>query len=331
MSEPDDLKSGDLKTGDSAERFALVDGWKNLTPDQKGASVALGAFDGVHGGHRQVIAEAAKAARTLGAPLGVIRFSPHPAQVMRPGAEPFLLMNPGQQSRALADLGVDLLYDIAFDEKLHQLSDEAFARLVLSEGLGVRHVSAGFDITFGKGRTGDAHSLRQLGQTLGFGVTIVDPVSDADGGKVSSSSARTAVQSGDVERAAQILGRPFAIEGVVVVGQQLGRKLGFPTANVELEDYVRPRLGSYATRTRLPDGRLMPGVANIGENPTTGVVKARLEVWLFDFDEDLYGQVIETELVAFLRPEMKFDSLDALIAQIGADAAKARALLLPAF
>jgi len=311
--------------------LTVIQGWRDLEPGQKGASVALGAFDGVHRGHRQVIAEAAKAARRLNVPLGVIRFLPHPARVMRPDSEPFLLMTPGQQARALEDLGVERLYDIAFDADLAQLSDEDFARRVLAEGLGVRHVSAGFDITFGKGRTGSAQGLKRLGEANGFGVTIVQAVEEADGGKVSSSAARQAVQDGDVGKAAKILGRPFAIEGVVEEGQHLGRKLGFPTANVELGDYVKPRLGTYATRTRLPDGRLMPGVANIGENPTTGLVKARLEVWLFDFDEDLYGQVIETELVAFLRPELKFDGVDALVAQVIADAEQARALLMPAF
>jgi riboflavin kinase/FMN adenylyltransferase len=311
--------------------LTVISGWQGLAPEQQGASLALGAFDGVHGGHRQVIAEAAKAAKALGAPLGVIRFSPHPARVMRPNLSAFLLMNPEQQARALEALGVERLYDIAFNADMAALSAEAFARRVLAEGLGARHLSAGFDITFGKNRTGDAAGLKALGAELGFGVTIVEPVMGADGEKISSSAAREAVRAGDPERAARILGRPFAIEGVVVEGQHLGRKLGFPTANVELNGYIRPRLGSYATRTRLPDGRLMPGVANIGENPTTGLVAARLEVWLFDFDEDLYGQTIETELVAFLRPEMKFDGLDALVAQIGADADQARALLMPAF
>ena len=305
-------------------------GWRDLPPEARGAAVALGNFDGVHRGHRQVIAEAAKAARTLGAPLGVIRFLPHPGAILRPGQPPYLLMTPDQQARALADLGVDLLYDLPFAE-IAVLSDEAFARDVLAAGLGARHVAAGFDIRFGHGRTGDAESLKRWGATYGFNVGITPAVSDEDGGKISSSAVREAVQAGDVDQAARILGRPFAIEGVVVEGQHLGRKLGYPTANVSLGDYVRPKLGSYATRTRLPDGRLMPGVANIGENPTTGLVKARLEVWLFDFDEDLYGQVIETELVAFLRPELKFDGVDALVAQVLADAEQARALLMPAF
>ena len=305
-----------------------LSGWRDLPPEARGAAVALGNFDGVHRGHRQVIAEAAKAARALGAPLGVIRFSPHPGAILRPDQPPYLLMTPAQQARALGDLGVDLLYDLPFAE-ITDLSDEAFARNVLAAGLNARHVAAGFDIRFGQGRTGDADSLKRWGEAYGFSVSIAPAVSDEDGGKVSSSAARDAVRTGDVQSAARILGRPFAIEGVVVEGQHLGRKLGYPTANVFLGDYVRPRLGSYATRTRLADGRLVPGVANIGQNPTTGLVDARLEVWLFDFDEDLYGQTIETELVAFLRPEAKFDSLDELIRQIGADADQARAILTP--
>lgn len=308
----------------------ILNDWRDLPPDARGAAVALGNFDGVHQGHRKVIAEAAKAARALKAPLGLIRFSPHPAKFLNPGQAPYMLMNPDQQARALEALGADLLYDLPFDQ-IAPLSDEAFARDVLARGLGVRHVAAGFDIRFGQGRSGDALSLKRWGEQYGFGVSIAPAVSTEDGHKVSSSAAREAVRAGEVEAAAQILGRPFAIEGVVVEGQHLGRKLGYPTANVLLGDYVRPRLGSYATRTRLADGRLVPGVANIGQNPTTGLVDARLEVWLFDFDEDIYGQTIETELVAFIRPEAKFASLDELIAQIGADADQARILLCPEF
>ncbi|MGZ3275479.1 MAG: bifunctional riboflavin kinase/FAD synthetase [Caulobacteraceae bacterium] len=305
----------------------LVSGWRDLPPEARGASVALGNFDGVHRGHRLVIAEAAKAARALKAPLGVIRFTPHPASLLRPEEEPYLLMTPAQQARALEDLGVDVLYDLPFDQ-ISPLSEEDFARDVLAAGLGVRHVAAGFDIRFGHGRSGDSESLRRLGERYGFSVSIAPRVAE-DGIKVSSSAARDAVRAGEVDKAARILGRPFAIEGVVVEGQHLGRKLGYPTANVFLGDYVRPRLGSYATRTRLPDGRVVPGVANVGQNPTTGLVDARLEVWLFDFDEDLYGQTLETQLVAFIRPEARFSGLDELIRVIGEDAAKARAILTP--
>jgi riboflavin kinase/FMN adenylyltransferase len=209
------------------------------------------------------------------------------------------------------------------------MTDQAFADQVLARGLGVRHVAAGFDITFGRGRTGDPDALRRYGQSFGFEVSIAAAMGDAEANKYSSSAVREALVAGHPDRAAVILGRPFAIEGVVVEGQKLGRTLGFPTANVELHDYVRPRLGVYATRTRLADDRVVAGVSNLGCNPTTGLVTARLETWLFDFNEDLYGQTIETELVAFLRPEVKFDGLDALVAQIAADADHARRLLLP--
>jgi riboflavin kinase/FMN adenylyltransferase len=195
--------------------------------------------------------------------------------------------------------------------------------------LGVRQVTAGFDITFGKGRSGDPKALKRYGKAHGFEVGIVEPLGDEEARKFSSSAVRHALEEGRPERAAEILGRPFAIEGVVQRDRQLGRKLGFPTANIPLGDYVVPKLGVYATRSLLADGRCVPGVANLGQNPTTGLVAPRLEVWLFDFDEEIYGQTLETELLAFLRPEVKFDSVDDLIAQVQADARQARALLLP--
>jgi riboflavin kinase/FMN adenylyltransferase len=308
----------------------LVNGWRDLAPEQRGAAVALGEFDGVHRGHLGVIASAARAAHDLHVPLGVISFEPHPQRYFRPEAEPFRLMTLGQQARALEALGVDLFYVLPFDAEMANLTDEAFAVQVLAEGMGARHVAAGFDITFGKGRTGDPDALRRYGEANGFSVSITERMGDAEIEKFSSSAVREALKSGHPERAAEILGRPFSIEGVVVEGQHLGRQLGFPTANVLNGDYVRPKLGSYATRTRLADGREVPGVANFGVNPTTGIVEARLEVWLFDFNEDLYGQTIETDLVNFLRPELKFDGLEALIIQIRRDAEQARALLMPA-
>ena len=302
----------------------IIEGWRDLGDDARGAAVALGEFDGVHLGHRAVIALTGEAARALDAPLGVISFEPHPRRYFAPGSEPFQLTTRGQQARALEALGADFLYVIPFDEPLAVMSDEAFARDVLAVGLGARHVAAGFDITFGKDRTGDPEALRRYGEAFGFSVSIAPRLGDTDAAKYSSSAVREALKAGRPERAAEILGRPFAMEGVVVEAQHLGRTLGFPTANVEAGDYVRPKLGSYATRTRLPDGRIIPGVANFGENPATGKVEARLEVHLFDFDENLYGQLIETELIAFLRPELDFDNLESLIAQIADDAQNAR-------
>ncbi len=304
-----------------------IRGWRGLKPEDKGACVAFGSFDGVHLGHQRVIRLAEQAARDLGAPLGVISFEPHPWRWFHPDDPPFLLTTPQQQAERFAALGVERSYVLPFDDHLAGLSAEAFVQEALVEGLGIRHIVVGFDASFGRGRTGDGDLLKALGERFGFGVTIAPALAGGDGDKLSSTAVRRALQAGDPETAAGILGRPFAIEGTVEEGRKLGRTLGFPTANVELGEYVRPRLGIYATRTRMPDGRVLNGVSSIGENPTVGEVEARLEVHLFDFDEELYGQTIETDLLQFLRPELKFDSLEAMVDQIHADADQARVLL----
>jgi riboflavin kinase/FMN adenylyltransferase len=266
----------------------------------------------------------------------VVTFDPHPRRLFRPSEPAFKLMTHDQQARALEALGVDILYLLPFDFEMASFGDREFVEKVLvggshGGGLGVKHVAVGFDISFGRGRTGSAELMKIYGQQDGFSVSVAEPVASRDGEKFSSTAVRCALRDGHPEQAARILGRPFAIEGVVRRGQQLGRQLGFPTANVEVEDYVVPKLGVYATRTRLPDGREVPGVANLGNNPTTGEVETRLETWLFDFDEDLYGQVIETDLIAFLRPELKFDSIELLVEQVLRDAVAARAIVAPAF
>ena len=308
-------------------RVRVIHGWKQLPERDRGAAVAMGNFDGVHRGHQKVIAIAADAARELGCPLGVITLDPHPRVYHRPEQPAFRLMKPDQQARALEALGVDILYVLPYAE-LADVSDREFATRVLHEGLGARHVALGFDNSFGKDRTGTPETMRGYGRELGFGVSVAAEVTDRDGEKFSSTAVREALREGHPEEAARILGRPFAIEGVVERGRQLGRKLGYPTANVGLADYVVPKFGVYATRTRLPDGRKLPGVANLGVNPTVdGVTVPLLEVWLFDFDEDIYDQVIETDLIAFLRPEQKFASLDDMTAQVLKDAAEARRLL----
>ena len=308
--------------------FKVVHGWKNLAAADKGAAVALGNFDGVHLGHQRVIAEAAQAASKLGAPLGVISFEPHARMHFEPDAPPFRLSHPHQLARVVEDLGAQRLYLLPFGVEMANFTDHDFAADVLARGLGVRHVAVGFDITFGKGRTGDPASMRRYGEEFGFTVSVADAVT-VEGVKISSTAVRQALREGRPGVATAILGRPFAIEGVVQKGRQLGRKLGFPTANVPLGDYVAPKFGVYATRTRLADGRKLGGVANFGVNPTTGEVDARLEVWLFDFDEDIYGETIETELIAFLRPEEKFPSIEAMVEQIWRDAAQARQMVAP--
>jgi riboflavin kinase/FMN adenylyltransferase len=288
----------------------------------------MGTFDGVHRGHQKVIGLAAEAAKRLGAPLGVITFDPHPRAYFRPDEPAFRLMKPDQQARALESLGVEILYVLPWDPELANMSDREFATRVLHAGLGARHVAVGFDNSFGKDRTGTPETMAEYGRELGFGVSVAAEVTDRDGEKFSSTAVREALRDGHPEEATRILGRPFAIEGPVVRGRQLGRKLGYPTANVLLGDYVAPKYGVYATRTRLPDGRKLPGVANIGVNPTVdGVTAPLLEVWLFDFDEDIYDQVIETDLVAFLRPEAKFAGLDEMSVQVLKDAEEARRIL----
>jgi riboflavin kinase/FMN adenylyltransferase len=311
-------------------RLRVIKGWKDIPAEDRGAAVAMGNFDGVHRGHQQVIALAAKAAGELGAPLGVITFDPHFRVYFRPDEPAFRLMRPDQQARALEALGVDVLYVLPLTPELVEMTDREFATRVLHEGLGARHVAVGFDHSFGKGRTGSPDTMAAYGRELGFGVSAAEPVEDGSGEKFSSTAVREALRTGHPEHAAAILGRPFAIEGAVQRGRQLGRKLGFPTANVPLADYVIPKFGVYATRTRLPDGRDIPGVANLGVNPTIeGERIPLLEVWLFDFDEDIYDQVIETDLIAFLRPELKFDGLETMTVQVMKDAQIARDLLLP--
>lgn len=305
----------------------IVTDWRDLPDRLRGAAVAIGAFDGVHRGHQAVIARARAAADRLDAPLAVVSFDPHPRRWFQPDAAPFRLMTTDQMARALAPLGVDRLYLLPFDAGMAAMTDEAFSRAVLGAGLGIRHAAVGFDFTYGKGRTGSPESLRRHGEASGFTVTVVDRIDDPHGLKLSSSGVREALKAGDMARAAAILSRPFAIKGEVVHGDKRGRTIGVPTANVRMGDYMRPAYGVYATRTRLPDGRVIDGVANLGVRPMYELPEPLLEVWLFDFNADLYGQTVETELVALLRGEMSFDGLDALKVQIDADAAAARAAL----
>ncbi|MBA3050364.1 riboflavin kinase, partial [Brevundimonas sp.] len=212
----------------------IVTDWRDLPDRLRGAAVAIGAFDGVHRGHQAVIAEARAAAERLGVPLAVVSFDPHPRRWFQPEAAPFRLMTTGQMARALAPLGVDRLYLLPFDAVMAAMSDEAFAREILSEGLGIVHAAVGFDFTYGKGRTGSAEGLRRHGQSLGFDVSVVDRIDDGDGLKLSSSGVREALKAGDMVRAAAILGRPFAIEGEVIHGDKRGRTIGVPTANVRM-------------------------------------------------------------------------------------------------
>jgi riboflavin kinase/FMN adenylyltransferase len=295
--------------------------------DARGAAIALGNFDGVHLGHQAVIASARAVAVDRRTRLGAAVFEPHPRRFFKPDLPPFRLQTPKQRARALGELGVQEVFEIGFDAALAQSTDREFAERVLRDLLGAAHVSVGADFRFGKGRMGDATSLAALGAEFGFTVDAVSPVT-AGVEKISSTGIREAIGKGEMGEAGRMLGRPWAIEGDVLRGFQRGAGFGFPTANVGLGDYVRPRLGIYAVRVDLGDGVLLPGVASVGVNPTVGALpEPVLETHLFDFSGYLYGRQIEVELIAFLRDETKFEDVEALKAQMTQDVIDARTAL----
>ncbi len=302
----------------------------DLTADAQGAVVALGNFDGVHRGHRTVIGTAQRIAREHGAPSAVMTFEPHPRSLFRPDEPPFRLTPFRVKARRIEALGVDLLVVCHFDDHFLHKTADAFIAEDLVGGLGVRHVVCGYDFLFGHMRAGDPALLRRAGAAHGFGVTEVGPVADPDGGVYSSTRVREALTAGRPREAAHILGTPWEIEGRVEPGDRRGRTIGFPTANVELGDYLRPAFGVYAVRAGVDRGldtRWHDGVANLGRRPTVGGSVERLETHLFDFSGDLYGQHLRVQLIEFLRPEQKFASFEALKEQIVRDAGAARGAL----
>lgn len=289
-----------------------------------GASAAIGSFDGVHVGHQHVIESAIRTAQAKGVPSAVICFDPHPQSFFHKDGKAFRLMQLSQQLRAFEALGVDYAFVLTFDAHLSSLSAEDFARLILRDYLKLSHVSAGFDFQFGKRGGGHAKDLVAFGEHLGFTTDILPCQTDAEGHKLSSSAVRDALLAGDAQMAAEILGRPQAYLGEVIHGAKQGRTIDFPTLNLTLGDYLRPRYGIYVTQTALPDGRVINGVSNIGVRPTVGGNTELLETYLFDFSEEVYGQTVETALLDFIRPEAKFDSFDEMKLEIQNDAAKAR-------
>ena len=285
----------------------------------------MGNFDGVHLGHQSVIA----LARRPGAPLGIVTFEPHPRQVFAPDAPAFRLMNTEARANRLAKLGVQHLYELPFDATLASLPPEAFARDILALGLGIAHVVVGADFCFGKGRTGTATDLQSLGKTYGFGVTIA-PLLSVAGTEVSSTAIRTALTEGRPRDAAAMLGHWHRIEGEVIHGEKRGRELGYPTANMSVDGLHLPRHGVYAVKADIltgPQAGSYMGAASLGVRPMFGVNRPNLETFLFDFKGDLYGQHLSIAFVDYLRPELKFDGLDALITQMAADCQKARDIL----
>jgi riboflavin kinase/FMN adenylyltransferase len=257
----------------------------------------------------------------------VLTFEPHPREIFRPDDPPFRLTLSAERADALAALGCELLYELPFNHVFSLMTADTFMSEVLHQGLGARHLTTGVDFAFGHRRGGDAMFMASQAEALGMGVTQVPPVTDA-GGPLSSTRIRRALQDGYPARATAELGRPWAIRGEVAHGDKRGRTIGFPTANVALGRHLEPARGVYAVSVRLADGNTYNGVANIGRRPTVNAgPESRLEVNIFDFAGDIYGTEITVALIAYIRPEIKFSGLDALKAQIAADAAEARRLL----
>jgi len=302
----------------------IFNDWRSIPHTARGASVALGNFDGVHLGHRAVI----DLARPHG-PLGIVTFTPHPREYFAPTAAPFRLMSDGARAHQMARIGVQHLFQLEFNAALAALTPLDFARDVLAHGLGARHVTVGADFSFGKARAGRAQDLADLGAQLGFGVTIADMVAD-QGTQVSSTAIRAALTAGNPRAATQMLGHPHSFEGVVIHGHKRGRELGYPTANMDISGLHLPRFGVYAVRASVLTGAHTGqyiGAASLGIRPMFGENQPNLETFIFDFSGDLYGADISVELIEFLRDEAKFNGLPALMAQMANDCARARAIL----
>jgi riboflavin kinase/FMN adenylyltransferase len=303
-----------------------IDSSETMPANLRGGYVALGNFDGFHLGHQAVVGAAVERARAAGRPAIVATFDPHPMRYFRPHSSYFRLTSLDQRAALFAEAGVDAMYVFEFDTALAALSAEAFVTECLVGDLGVAGVATGEDFTFGKDRSGDIPLMRALGAEHSFIVDTIAPV-QLDGETVSSTRIRQALRAGNPREAARLLTRPYTIEGVVQHGDKIGRTLGFPTANIDMANYLRPRFGIYAVRGRLADGRVLDGAANLGVRPTFDPAKELLEPYFFDFDGDLYDQAIGVELIDFIRPEAKFDSFDALKAQMVEDVAAARQTL----
>ncbi|RHW17976.1 bifunctional riboflavin kinase/FAD synthetase [Sphingomonas gilva] len=294
--------------------------------DYRGGIVALGNFDGFHRGHQAVVGRAVERARAEGRPAIVATFDPHPVRHFAPHVPPFRLTTLDQRERLFAEAGADAMLVFDFDDDLAGLSAEAFVTERIVGVIGAAGVVTGEDFTFGHKRGGDVAVLAELGRRHGFSTDAIPPVSD-DHGPISSSRIRDALKAGEPHEAARLLTRPFAVEGVVQHGDKRGRAIGYPTANIDMGPYLRPRYGIYAVRGTLADGRVLDGAANLGIRPTFDPPKELLEPYFFDFSGDLYDQRIEVELIEFLRPEARFDSLEALAAQMAQDCDRARAVL----
>lgn len=303
--------------------------WNGLKNDDRGASAAIGNFDGVHLGHQTVIDITRKQAALMNAPLGVVTFEPHPREYFAPAAAPFRLMNAEAKANRLEKLGVERLYQLSFDAVLADLSPAEFAREVLVQGLGLKHIVIGEDFQFGHDRAGSAQDLERFGADMGFTTTIVPLVCEGTQ-EISSTNIRTALSEGRPHDAEKMLGHWHRIDGEVFGGDQRGRELGYPTANMSINRLHPPKFGIYAVKVDVltgPHKGNYNGAASVGVRPMFGENKPNLETFIFDFEGDLYGEHLSIAFIEYLRPELKFDGLEGLIIQMDADCARAREIL----
>ncbi|MDH6229886.1 riboflavin kinase/FMN adenylyltransferase [Mesorhizobium soli] len=308
--------------------FQRITGTQKLPESLRGGVVAIGNFDGVHRGHQAVLDRALDEAARHGVPALVLTFDPHPRTVFRPDVPLFQLTPAPMKARILADLGFAAVVEQRFDREFASLDAESFVTEILDANLGICHVVTGFDFHFGKNRQGGPAFLMEAGERHGFGVTLVDAFRDEGAEIVSSSRIRELLCEGEVAQAAGLLGYHYTVEAEVTRGKQLGRTLGFPTANMALPESCGLKHGIYAVRFRRADGTLHDGVASFGRRPTVDTDGAPLlETFLFDFSGDLYGETCQVSLFGYLRGEVKFDGLEPLVAQMKRDEQEARALL----
>lgn len=303
-----------------------LDGHLSIPEALRGGVIALGNFDGFHLGHQAVVGRAVRHARDEGRPAIVATFDPHPVRHFRPDTPPFRLTTLSQRQELFGAAGADAMLVLPFDAAMAATTAEDFITDLLLARYGAAGVVTGADFVFGKGRGGNVVTLADHARRLGFFTEMVSPVDDSKE-VISSSRIRAALRAGDCATAARLLTRPFTVRGTVQHGDKNGRKLGFPTANIDMGSYLRPRYGIYAVTGTLADGRVLKGAANLGIRPSFDPPKELLEPHFFDFDGDLYGQEIDVSFHAFLRAEAKFDSMDALMAQMAMDCDAARAAL----
>ena len=306
----------------------ILQSYSNVDSADQGAIIALGNFDGIHRGHQAVINKAREVAAQNNLPLALAMFNPHPTRYFKSDQAPFLLMSRKVRAEVMDEMGMDICYEIPFDDALRNMDDEEFVEIVLHKGLGISHVVVGDDFGYGKKRCGNIDTLIKHCAARNIGVTPVKPVGlHKLYGKYGSTEIRDALKNGNVFHAAHMLSRPWQVDGVVSLGAQRGRTIGFPTANIPFGDFIRPKHGVYCVELRLEgQDNWLPAIANTGTRPTVGGEEARIEAHIFDFDQDIYGQHVDVRFRSFIRAEMKFDSFDVLKDQIAKDAAGARAI-----